>query len=42
MVNRSGFAVKRAYTGKKGLYVEFFTIEDAEGFYVRGVAILLG
>lgn len=38
MTNRSGFIIKRAYPGKKGLYVEFFTTEDAEGFYAKGVA----
>lgn len=34
----SGFAVKRAYPGKKGLYVEFFTAEDALNFYAKAMA----
>lgn len=28
----------RAYPGKQGLYVEFFTPQDAFGFYVKGLA----
>lgn len=38
MPNKSGFPVKRAYPGKKGLYVEFFTAEDALNFYAKAVA----
>ncbi len=38
MPNKSGFLVKRAYPGKKGLYVEFFTAEDALNFYAKAVA----
>ena len=38
MLNKSGFAVKRAYPGKKGLYIEFFTAIDADGFYAKGIA----
>lgn len=34
----SGFPMKRAYPGKKGLYVEFFTIEDTLNFYAKAVA----
>lgn len=35
---RSGFATKRAYPGEKGLYIEFFTSQDAKNFYAKGVA----
>ena len=38
MPHKSGFPVKRAYPGKKGLYVEFFTIQDTLNFYAKAVA----
>lgn len=37
MKNKSGFPVKRVYPGKKGLYIEFFTEQDALGLYTQGV-----
>lgn len=36
-MNKSGFPVKRAYPGRKGLYIEFFTPQDALNFYAKGV-----
>lgn len=38
MSNTSGFPVKSAYPGSKGIYIEFFTPEDAMGFYLKGLA----
>lgn len=38
MQQNRGFATKRAYPGKNGLYIEFFTEADAKAFYAKGVA----
>lgn len=37
-MKKSGFALKRAYPGKKGFYLEFFTSADAKAFHTQGVA----
>lgn len=37
-MSKSGFPMKRAYPGKKGLYIEFFTAQDALNFYAKAVA----
>lgn len=37
-MTQSGFPMKRAYPGKQGLYIEFFTPQDALNFYAKAVA----
>lgn len=37
-MSKSGFPVKRTFPGEKGLYVEFFTTEDALNFYAKAQA----
>ena len=34
----SGYPAKRIYSGEKGLYMEFYTLSDAQAFYAKAKA----